>query len=128
MTDQEFLLAFEQQRLHAFPHAAHIRMAWLYLSQYGWDEGIARIRDGIQRFATAHNATQKYHETITLFWSRLVHYAISQSTATNFEQFINSYPHLLDSTLHTRHYSREVIQSDAARHGWVEPDLIQMPA
>ena len=131
MNDHEFLTAFEACTLppHAFPHAAHIRMAWLYLRCDGWELGVQHIREGIQRFAESHGATRKYHETITLFWARVVQYAIDQSPGiSDFEAFIATYPHLLDTRIIERHYSRECLWSDAARAAWVEPDVIAMPA
>jgi hypothetical protein len=128
MTDLEFLDAFEQQRLQHFSHYAHLRMAWLYLSKYGWDDGLSRIRKGIQDFA-AHYASQKYHETMTLFWAQLVYYAITKApNKSKFSEFIELYPHLLDSSLHVRHYSCDVLQSEIARREWVTPDLVELPA
>jgi len=130
MNDSEFLAAFESLTLphDQFPHAAHIRMAWLYLRRDGWELGVQHIRQGIQRFAESHGAIRKYHETITLFWARAVHYAIAQSPEiTDFSAFTAAYPHLLDTRIIQRHYSREHLWSDAARREWVEPDLQPLP-
>lgn len=131
MNDSEFLKAFEDCTLPhgAFPHRAHLRMAWLYLRADGWEIGIQKIADGIRRFAAASGADNKYHETITVFWARMVSYAIScASEIADFDVFIETFPHLLDSTLLKRHYSVDVIRSEAARRAWIAPDVIPMPA
>jgi hypothetical protein len=131
MDDQDFLAAFESGTLspHEFPHRAHIRMAWLVLRRDGWDAGFENIRKGIQHFAAGHGATRKYHETITRFWALRVNHAISLDPAiADFEAFVAAYPHLLDTRIIGRHYSRDLLGSDAARAGWIEPDLEGLPA
>ena len=128
MTDQEFLTAFEQHTLPEFPHRSHIRMAWLYLRANGWDRGQQQIRLGIQSLALALGAPGKYHETITLFWARVVDHAISCAPdIEDFDTFVERYPFLLNSKLHLTHYSRDLIASDSARQGWIEPDLRPLP-
>lgn len=130
MNDTEFLKAFEDCALpHSeFPHQAHVRMGWLYVRACGWDAGMTRIRDGIQRFAAANGATGKYHETITVFWARLIDAALRDSPdADDFHTFVQQHPHLLNMRLIDTHYSRDLLWSDAARQGWVEPDLKPLP-
>jgi hypothetical protein len=131
MNDQEFLAAFESGTLpHGeFPHRAHIRMAWLVLCRDGWDVGFQNIRAGIQHFAGAHGATRKYHETITRFWALLVNHALTlDPDIADFEAFVAVFPHLLDTQIILRHYSRDLLGSDAARQAWVEPDIEPLPA
>lgn len=128
MTDQEFLRAFEQHTLTEFPHRSHIRMAWLYLRASGLERGQDQIRQEIQRFAAALGANQKYHETITVFWARIVYHAIECDPGIDtFNAFIERYPFLLNSKLHATHYSRDLIASEAARQRWIEPDLRPLP-
>ena len=86
MTDEEFLEAFEDCTLEEFHHADHIRMAWLYLRQFGYEIGSAKVKEGIKRFAAAKNATTLYHETITEFWIRLVQHVIENHPAVDRNQ------------------------------------------
>ena len=127
MNDTEFLTAFENGDYHllqGFPHAAHIRLAWLYLRDCGWDEGTRKIREGIQRLAIAHGAPHKYHETITLFWAHVINAHIADDPdIAEFTQFAERYPRLMDSKLINLHYTPETLWSDDARREWVEPDL-----
>jgi hypothetical protein len=128
MNDQEFLAAFEQHTLQEFSHRFHIRMAWLYLRAEGFEKGSERIQQGIREFAGAHGATRKYHQTITEFWARLVQHAIDcHPQITDFDEFLDQCPFLLNGKLVAAHYSSALIQSDAARHGWIDPDLIPLP-
>ena len=128
MNDQEFLAQFEAATLHPFQHCDHIRVAWLYLTHYGWDDGYAHIRDGIKHFAIAHGHSSMYHETITRFWATIIHYHIvTDGAEDSFDAFINRHPKLLDKTIMMQHYSPNILKSPAARHEWAEPDLIALP-
>lgn len=130
MDDQTFLTAFEDTTLppHLFTHQAHIRMAWLYLHEYGWDVGVTKITEGIQRYATAQGANRKYHTTITLFWAKLVyHLLIDSPESSSFDCFLKQYPFILDTAIIMRHYTAEVLRSEQARAEWVEPDLVALP-
>jgi len=129
--DQAFLHAFEKGTLSPweFSHREHIRMAWLYLRAYDWDEGVSHIRSGIQQFAARLGATQKYHETMTVFWARVVQHMITeQPDIDTFDDFLKTFPPILDSHLIERHYSADLLRSPLARQQWVEPDLVMMPA
>ena len=131
MDDRAFLQAFEEGMLppSEFAHRGHIRMAWLYLRDYGWDEGIVRIRSSIQTFAVRLGATTKYHETITIFWARLVQHMIAEQPQLEmFDDFLAHFPQILDSRLIQQHYSADLLRSSVARAQWVEPDLVLIPA
>ncbi|MBX3082130.1 MAG: hypothetical protein KF716_10900 [Anaerolineae bacterium] len=129
MTDQEFIQAFESCTLTEFTHRDHIRMAWLYLRGDGTEAGLVKIRDGIRAFAHHLGADRKYHETITVFWAQVVALAISFTPdIADFTAFVATHPHLLDKSILMRHYSGATLATEAARHTWVEPDLIPLPA
>ena len=97
---------------------------WLYLRAAGLEAGTVKIREGIQRLANSLRATNKYHETITVFWARAVYQAIGQTPdISDFHEFIERNPHLLDKQLINQYYSADVIGSPLARQQWVEPDL-----
>jgi len=117
MTDEEFLKAFEDCTLTEFHHSDHIRMAWLYLRMYGFEEGTAHVVEGIRHFAASHQQHQLYHETITLFWIRVVEHVIVANPHTeNFAAFFDSFPPLRDSKSIFRHYTKDLLMSEAARN------------
>ena len=108
MNDSEFLTAFEQGKLPRFPHQAHIRMAWIYLRTYGPSEGSVKICTGLRHLAVAHGAPGKYHETITLFWIKLVNHALeSTPEIADFHEFVEAHSYLLDGKLLTQYYCNQ---------------------
>jgi len=125
MNDSEFLKAFEACTLpHGFPHQSHIRIAWLYLRAEGLEQGTVKIREGIQRLAASLGAHNKYHETITVFWARVVYQAIVQTPEVDdFHAFLDQHPHLLDQQLIGQYFSPARLGLPLARQEWLEPDI-----
>jgi hypothetical protein len=124
MTDEEFARAFERGEVAAtaFGHDAHVRLAWVYLRESeSFDAAVARIRDGIKRFAAAAGASQKYHETITILWMQLLDEARGRVGDCTFAELLERCPELADKDLPLRYYPRERLFSDEARERWVPP-------
>src|SRR5271156_3086217 len=89
MTDTEFLTAFEEASLARtkWTHEAHVRMAWLYLTQNPLPTALERVRQGIQKLnaefrrkarlvcSAVHgkkSSTDGYHDTITVAFVTLI--------------------------------------------------------
>jgi hypothetical protein len=129
-SDEEFLRAFEDLSFPAdsFHHREHIRVAWLYLKSSDATRAAERMSEGIRRFANHHGATQKYHHTLTLAWMRVVAAALVETPeGYAFEQFLTAHLELKDTKLLNKYYTKEVLQTVAAREGWVEPDRQPLP-
>lgn len=129
-SDEDFLRAFEDLSFPAdqFHHCEHIRVAWLYLKSSDATRAAERMTAGIQRFANHHGATQKYHHTMTLAWMRLVAAVFVETPdGYDFTKFLAEHPELGGKDLLTKYYSPELLQTNAAREGWVEPDLQPLP-
>lgn len=120
MTDGEFLRAFEDTTLEPFHHRDHLRATFLYLGQFGEEETRVRLAAAILRYADARGGAEKYHQTITLAWIRLV--ALASQNAEDFDTMLAAQPWLLDKNSLARYYSPAALQSPEARQGWVEPD------
>ena len=109
-----------------FKHSSHLTVAAWYLSHLTHDEALNKIRDGLSRFLDHHGVgREKYNETLTIFWIRLVEKAInsldeqtSLVAATN--KVLES---LSDPRVVFEYYSEECLKSETARTSWVEPDL-----
>lgn len=128
MNDQIFLQKFEDASLTSFSHADHIRMAWLYLRRDSWTKGYPQIQAGLKNFALSHGQADKYHETITCFWAKLVQHCIdNQAEIEEFAIFSETFPILFSAESMQQHYSKEVLSSATARNQWLEPDKIPMP-
>jgi|KBSMisStaDraftv2_1062788.scaffolds.fasta_scaffold524291_2 hypothetical protein len=88
-----------------FDHAAHIRLALDCLVEEPTFAAAAdRMSAVLRGKAGAAGHPEKYHHTVTLFWMRMV-------------------ARMLDKNLPLTYYSAARLSSDAARAGWVEPDL-----
>ncbi len=130
MTDDEFVQAFLTGTLPPtqFHHRDHLRLTWVLVRLTGVEEATKRITSGIRYFATLHGQAEKYHETMTRFWVRVVGHAVAaRPDITTFEDFLAAFPLLLEKDLPYRHWRRETMLSPDARAHWVEPDLLALP-
>jgi hypothetical protein len=126
LNDEEFVRAFESCELdgESFHHADHLRLAWIYICQYGEPAATELMLTGIRLFAVHVGKPQKFHYTQTCAWVRLIAAAQRSSPdLTSFTEFVATHPHLLDANALAKHYSKVLIESSAARMSWVEPDL-----
>jgi hypothetical protein len=127
MTDEQFARAFERGEIAPadFAHRAHVRVAWVYVREGpSLEAATDRMRAAIQRFAAAANATQKYHETMTVLWMRLLGDAAARVTLPcELDVLLAAVPEFADKDLPMRFYTRERLFSDEARTRWIPPDL-----
>jgi hypothetical protein len=123
--DEEFLAAFANCTLppSSFRHGDHLRLAWILLHRTPFDEALLLIREGIQRFAAHHGASHIFHETTTIAWVKL----LATHDETSFEEFIAKNEHRLNLDLLHRFWTPAVLDSEAARIGWVPPDKEALP-
>lgn len=126
MTDEELVGAFEAGTLPAdrFPHAAHVRVAWWYLSRYPLGEALTRFSAALKAFAATHGVPGLYHETITVAYLLLIAERLDGSRGLTWEGFAGAHPDLLARrpSLLARYYSDETLTSDRARRTFVMPD------
>src|SRR5947209_17539740 len=110
-----------------FNHRAHLTVAfaYLHLSQLTVAGALERMRIGLYRFLDHnHVAREKYNETITLFWIKLIRSFLDRTDAKRpvadiANEMIASYG---NSQLIFDYYSKEIISSEEARKMWIEPD------
>jgi hypothetical protein len=83
-----------------FPHAAHLRVAWVYLNETrSIDEAIARMSRTLRGFAASIGKAEKYSDPITVFWMLQVAAARAAMPAADFDGLLRAYPRLLDKNL-----------------------------
>lgn len=123
-----------------FTHARHLTVAAWYLTRHPFEQAAEKMRSGLFHFLDHHEVPgEKYNETITLFWLKVVNaFVIGQRgtsssarkgpTLTN-EQMLSLVNQLIqvfqDTRLVFEYYSESLLRSPAAKSGWVEPDLKQ---
>ena len=129
--DGSFQLAFEGCIVapSQFNHEAHVRLAYVYLTEYDTDSAVQKMRDALLKFLE-HNSIprSKFHETLTRAWVLAVRHFMNRSTSTSAAEFIAKNPELLDSKIMLTHYSASVLFSPDARACFVEPDLDPIPS
>jgi len=108
---------------NAFAHASHLRVAWVYLHESATvDEAAARIASTLRRFAASVGKSEKYHETITIFWMRALAAARSAMSGATLDEVLHANPRLLDKDFVLAYYSTDRLFSSEARRSWVDPD------
>lgn len=113
-------------------HAAHLTVAFWYLVCYPLPEAAEKIRGGIQRYNESQGIKQTkdggYHETLTLFWIRLVrHYLTTVTLEGHLVVLLNEMLRRYGRQLPFEYYSRDRLLSWEARQHWLEPDLKALP-
>ena len=134
MNDIDLLQAFETCRLTpaSFRHREHLRLAYLHLVRYPFEQAHKRFEAGVQRLLVHLGApASHYHATITRAWLLAVHHFLQREGAKeSSEQFLTSpcaASCLLDQQIMLTHYSAERLFSATARAEFIEPDLDPIP-
>jgi hypothetical protein len=129
MIDQGYLGPLEDllEKEGTFGHRQHVDLAWRYLHLTDQLKAEAWMREAIRHVAFRHGAADKYHETRTIAWIKLVAIHVHRSDAASFDEFIANNSDLLNTQLLDHFYSDEVIQGAIARQNWVEPDVAPLP-
>jgi hypothetical protein len=132
---------FERATIPAseFTHLAHIAVALSYLNEMPADKALERMRKNIRAFAARHGVSDLYHETLTIFWMRLLDHVAStydvepsrRSRGAKADLPLWRRINLIVARWGTRapvdaHYTRELIKSRVAREKWVAPDRLPL--
>ena len=83
-----------------FPHAAHLRVAWVYLAETASvDEAVAKMAATLRAFAASVGKAEKYSEPTTVFWMLQVAAARAAMPGADLDAILRAYPRLLDKNL-----------------------------
>ncbi|THJ08328.1 hypothetical protein E7Z54_04695 [Nocardioides sp.] len=110
-----------------FDHRQHVKLTWLAIRRYGTRAAVDLVSEGLQRTARYVGVPQKYNATVSRAWVELVGHHADHSDASDFDAFVDRHAALLDKRLLTRFYRPATLASQAARTGWVLPDLAPFP-
>lgn len=134
MNDEEHLRRFEDWSfpLDQWNHRAHLKVAYLYLRRFSFDEALSRLRSGIRAYNAAHgivdSPTGGYHETMTQAWLQLVYVALCQfGPADSADAFLDAQTQLGEKRVLLWFYSRDRLMSPEAKATFVAPDLAPLP-
>jgi hypothetical protein len=126
MDDDELLERFAENTLPAFPHEEHLHVVFAQSARADLAATITFLRDGIRKMAAANGNPGAYHDTRTVAWIRLVVAARAGFDST-FDEFLEAHPELRRRDLLDEHYTPQLLNSDAARASFAEPDRAPLP-
>lgn len=108
----------------AFHHADHVRMAWVYVREFGAEDAPRQFAADLRRFAQAKGVPGLYHATITTAYLALLAERIAATPTTDWTAFAAAHPDLLrwKPGVLDAYYSPERLWSDAARAQFLLPD------
>jgi hypothetical protein len=112
----------------SWTHEAHILVAFWHVSKYDEAEALIRVRQAIRDYNTAvgtvNGDTSGYHETLTVFWLKIVRHFFKEKEFRSVVDAANAFVEAgkADKTLPLQFYSNERLFSVEARNNWIEPD------
>jgi hypothetical protein len=115
----------------SWTHEAHFVIALWFILRYGLDKAQGLVREGIKKYneatGVANTEHEGYHETVTMFYLKLVQDFTDQHLGLNEIELLDK---LLKSEVVSkgyllRFYSHARLMSKEARLGWIEPDIKQ---
>ena len=101
-SDVELTRALERCEVPAagFPHASHLRVAWVYLSESPTvDQALTRMATTLRQFAASVGRADKYSDAITAFWMYQMAAVRAVMPAAAVDDVLRAYPRLLDKDL-----------------------------
>ena len=109
-----------------FDHAAHVRVAWIYLQDLPLVRALERFAVSLKRYAKSVGADGLYHETITWTYMFLINERRERAPGSSWEEFAAANPDLFDDhkRLLSIYYQEETLHSDLARKTFVMPDAL----
>jgi len=127
LSDAEFSYQFKNCTLDPaiFSHEAHLRLAWIHITNNGLEQALENIQTQLQNFVAHVGAQDKYHKTLTIAAVMAVHHFMKKSTSDTFNKFIIEFPqlnHSFKELIHS-HYSFDIFNSVKARKEYLEPDV-----
>jgi hypothetical protein len=137
MEDAELLRRFEDLTLPfaEWTHRAHVKVAYLHLKKYPFDEALTRMSGGIRKYNAANNVpespTRGYNETTTVAFFHLVA-AVMQAYECAFptqtaDEFCDIHTELMSRNVLRFFYSPQRRMHPDAKCKFVEPDLAPLP-
>ncbi|NOK22476.1 hypothetical protein [Corallococcus carmarthensis] len=127
MDDDVFLEQFSRGEPDGFAHLDHVRVVYLYTRRVGGDAAVELTRAGLRALTHRLGVPEKYHDTVTVAWARLVSQRAATEPGLDFTAFIHDNPRFQRKDLLEDYYSREVLFGAEARARFIEPDLRPLP-
>jgi hypothetical protein len=106
-----------------FPHASHLRVAWVYLNESpSLDQALERMSATLRAFAASVGKAEKYSESTTRFWMLQVAAARAAMPDADLDAVLRAYPRLLDKNLISADEGSHVTTAGSAHSPSDAPD------
>jgi hypothetical protein len=115
------------QQHSSFGHRQHVELAWVYLQSNDQATAEELMRCAIRHVASVHGTPDKFHETLTNTWTRLVACHVRRSNRPSFNEFIEHNGDLLNRNVPSHYFSDGALHGRVARIGRIDPDLAPLP-
>lgn len=111
-------------------HAEHLVVALYYVSHYNIVTAAVKMRGGILNllgngFGVDLTKEMPYHETITLFWIRVIAKFSASKNGSSLSEKVAEMIGKFDKDYSLKFYTRERLFSEHARAVFTEPDIKQ---
>ena len=127
---EDLINQFENKTLptSSWTHAAHLTTGMYYLYRFNFFESLCIMKANIiiynEASGTVNSTTSGYHETLTVFWLKILEKFLNERRDQPLYKICNSF---LESSLASKelpllYYTREKLFSVEARAGWAEPE------
>lgn len=109
-------------------HEAHLTVGLWHVKTYGFTEAVCRLKSGIillnQSNGVENTAANGYHETITIFWAKVLEQFVNANAGLTGAELFNAFlqSNLADSALPFQYYDREKLLSPEYRAMYVAPE------
>lgn len=110
-------------------HEAHLTVAIWHIYNDDFFEALCKLKSGIILLNASHQTenTSKsgYHETLTIFWSKVIFLFIKANTNLTIENLVSKFlnSEFADKTLPYKFYQKDDLFSALARSIYTEPTL-----
>lgn len=127
LADADFLTLVESAEIapQTFNHKAHVRAAFLLLKDADdFAPALERMSTALRRIATKAGVPEKYHETITVAFTALVHVRMAAAGMDmGWTEFAERNADLFETDPLAALYSPDLLASPLARRVFVLPDM-----
>jgi transketolase len=133
ISDEDFLTQFESTAwpLANWHHRQHIKVAYLYLRRFPFEQAMVHIRERIKAYNAAKQLPDAllsgYHETMTQAWLHLVYFALCEGgAAESADAFYEQHPELWGKKI-LRFFYSAVFVTPEAKATFIPPDRTPFP-
>ena len=125
-TDDSFLEAFANCSFprKTFTHEAHLRLALLYIKEYGEEYACEKLADDLKKYSFTVSDGSRFHYTITCLSVRIVALCWNNMKERDFDSLITHYPLLTKDfkKLVSEFYSIDIFNDSKAKAQYIKPD------